>query len=93
MKEQPYSSQILNDTRVQHKGAQFSSFNRMRPNEDTNKEYQEILGTRETTDPTELTEVHADKCFQNLNMLVPPKFIRTEKIFNLIKKSEDVVIG
>ena len=30
MKEQPYSSQILNDPRVQHTGAHFSFLNRMR---------------------------------------------------------------
>ena len=29
MKEQPYSLQILNDLRVQHTGAQFSSLNRI----------------------------------------------------------------
>ena len=43
MEEQPYTSQILNDPSVQHIGAQFSFLNRMRPNEDTKKEYQEIL--------------------------------------------------
>ena len=51
MKEQPYSSQILNDSRVQHKGAQFFFLIRMQPNENTKKEYQEIFDTRETTDP------------------------------------------
>ena len=54
MKEQPYASQILNDPRVQHRGAQFSFLNRMRTNENTDKENQEILDTRETTDPTGL---------------------------------------
>ena len=93
MKEQPYYSQFLNDPRVQHTGAQFSFLNRMRPNENTNIEYQEILDTRETTDPTELSKVHADKILQNLNMLAPPIFIRTEKIVNLIKDSKNVVIG
>ena len=71
MKEQPYSSQILNDPRVQHRRAQFSFLNRMRPNENTDKENQEILDTRETTDPTELSKVHADKILLNLNMLAP----------------------
>ena len=75
MKEQPYSSQILNDPRVQHRGAQFS--NRRQPNENTEKENQEILDTRETTDPTELSKVHADKILQNLNMIAPAKFTRT----------------
>ena len=42
MKEQPYSSQILNDPRVQHRGAQFSFLNRMRSNENNDKENQEI---------------------------------------------------
>ena len=37
MKEQPFSSQILNDPRVQHTGAQFSFLNRMRPTENTKK--------------------------------------------------------
>ena len=92
MKEQPYSSQILNDPRVQHRGAQFSFLHRMRPNENHDKENQEILNTRETTDPTELSKVHADKFLQNLNMLAPPKFPRTEKIVNLIKESKNVVI-
>ena len=92
MKEQPYSSQILNDPRVQHRGAQFSFLNRMRPNENTDKENQEILDTRETSDPTELSKVHADKILQNLNMLAPAKFTRTEKIVNLIKESKKVVI-
>ena len=92
MKEQPYSSQILNDPRVQHRGAQFSFLNRMRPNENTNKEYQEILVTRETIDPTELSKVKADKIFQNLNVLAPAKFIRTEKTVSLIKESKKVVI-
>ena len=40
MKEQPYSSEILNDPRVQHTGAQFSFLIRMQPNENTVKEYQ-----------------------------------------------------
>ena len=92
MKEQPYSSQILNDPRVQHRGAQFSFLNRMRPNENTEKENQEIMDTRETTDPTELSKVHADKILQNLNMLASAKFTRTEKIVNLIKESKKVVI-
>ena len=92
MKEQPYSSQFLNDPRVQHRGAQFSFLNRMRSNENTDKENQEILDTRETTDPTELSKVHADKILQNLNMLVPPKFTRTQKIVDLIKESKNVVI-
>ena len=86
MKEQPYSSQILNDTRVQHRGAQFSFLNRMRPNENTNKEYQGILDTRETIDPTELSKVKADKILQNLNVLPPAKFNRMEKINRLIKE-------
>ena len=92
MKEQPFSSQILNDPRVQHRGAQFSFLNRMRANENNDKENQEILDTRETTDPTELSKVHADKILQNLNMLAPPKITRTEKIVNLIKESKNVVI-
>ena len=92
MKEQPYSSQILNDPRVQHRGAQFSFLNRMRPYESNDKENQEILDTRETTDPTELSEKHEDKILQTLNMLAPPKFTRTEKIVNLIKESKNVVI-
>ena len=91
MKEQPYSSQILNDPRVQHRGAQFSFLNRMRPNENTDKENQEILDTRETTDPTELSKVHADKILQNLNMLAPAKLTRTEKIVNLIKESKKLL--
>ena len=91
-KEQPYSSQILNDSRVQHRGAQFSFLNRMLPIENTDKENQENLDTRETTDPTELSKVHADKILQNLNMLAPAKFTRTEKIINLIKESKKVVI-
>ena len=64
MKEQPYSSQILNDPRVKHTGAQFSFLNRMRPNENTDKKNQEILDTGETTDPTGLSKVHADKFFK-----------------------------
>ena len=92
IKEQPYSSQILNDPRVQHRGAQFSFLNRMQPNENTDKENQEILDTRETTDPTELSKVHADKILQNLNMLSPAKYTRTEKIVNLIKESKKVDI-
>ena len=92
MKEQPYSSQILNDPRVQHRGAQFSFLKRMRPNENNDKENQEVLDTRETTDPTDLSKVHADKILQNLNMLAPPKFTRTEKIVNLIKESKNVVL-
>ena len=92
MKEQPHSSQILNDPRVQHRGAQFSFLNRMRPNEKTDKENQEISDTRETTDPTELSKVHADKFLQNLNMLAPAKYTRTEKIVNIIKESKKVDI-
>ena len=79
MKEQPYSSQILTDPRVQHTGAQFSFLNRMCANENTDKENQEILDTRETTNPTELSKVHADKILQNLTILVPSKFTRTKK--------------
>ena len=86
MKEQPYFSQILNDPRDQHTGAEFSFLNRMRTNEDTDKEDQEILDTREATDHTELSKIHADKIFQNLNILVPIKLTRTEKIVNLIKE-------
>ena len=88
MKEQPYSSQILNDHRVQHTCAQFSSLNRMRKNESTDKENRETLDTREATDPTELSKLHADKIFRNLSMLVPAKFTRTEDIVNLIKESK-----
>ena len=88
MKEQPYSSQILNDHRVQHRGAQFSFLNRMLPNENTNKEYQEILDTRETIDPTEFSKVKADKILQNLNVLAPAKFTRMEKIVSLIKETK-----
>ena len=86
MKEQPYSSQILNGPRVQHRGAQFSFLNRMRPNENTDKENQEILDTRETTDPTELSKLHADKILQHVNELAPLKYTRKEKIVNLIKE-------
>ena len=64
----------------------------MRPNENTDKENQEVLDTRDTTDPTELSKLHAVKILQNLNMLAAPKFIRTEKIVNLIKESKNVVI-
>ena len=32
----------------------------MRPNENTNKEYQEKLDTSQTTDPTEFSKVYAD---------------------------------
>ena len=92
MNEQPYSSQILNDPSVQHRGAQFSFLNSMRPNENTDKENQEILDTGEATDPTELSKLHADKILRNLSMLEPPKFTKTEKIVNLIKESKNVVI-
>ena len=64
----------------------------MLPNDNTDKQNQENLDTRETTDPTELSKVHADKILQNLIMLVPLKFTRTEKIVNLIKESTNVVI-
>ena len=66
MKEQPYTSQILNDPSVQHTGAQFSFLNRMRPNENTKKEYQEILYTREAIDPTELSKKMRTKFFKTL---------------------------
>ena len=89
MKEQPHSSLIISGPRVQHTGAQFSFFNRMRPNEITDKENHEILDTREATDPLELSKLHADKLFQNLNMLA--KFTRTEKIVNLIKESKKLL--
>ena len=39
-----------------------------------------------------MSKVHADKILQNLNILAPPKFTRTEKIVNLIKESKNVVI-
>ena len=65
----------------------------MRPNENTCKENQEILDTRDTIDPTELSKLHADKDLQNDNMLAPPKIIRTEKIVNLIKESKNDVVG
>ena len=61
MKQQPYTSPILNDPRVQRTGAKFSFLNRMRPNEDTKKEYQEILDTRETIDPTELSKKNCEQ--------------------------------
>ena len=93
MKEQHYSSQSLNDPRVQHTGAQFSFLNLMRPNKNFDKENQEILDTRDTIDPTELSKVHVEKVFHNVNKLAPQKFIRTEKIVNLIKESKYVVIG
>ena len=92
MKEQPYSSQVLSDPRVQHTGAQHSFLNRMRTNKNTDKESQEILDTREATNPTELSKLHADKILQSLNMLVPAKSARTEIIVNLIKESKKVVI-
>ena len=46
LKERPCFPQFLDDPSVQHTGAQLSFLNRMRPNENTNKEYQEILDTR-----------------------------------------------
>ena len=92
MEKQSYSSQKLKDLRVQHAVAQFLFLNRMRPNENTDKENQEILDTSETTDSTELSRLHADNIFQNLNMRVPAKFIRTEKLIILIKESKTVVI-
>ena len=61
MKEQPHTSQILNDPSVQHTGAQFSFLIRIRPNENTKKEYQEIFDKRETIDPTEMSK----NCEQN----------------------------
>ena len=66
MKEKPYTSQILNDPSVQHTGAQFSFLNHMRPNENTKKEYQEILDTRETIDLTELSKKLRTKFFKIL---------------------------
>ena len=60
----------------------------MRPNQNTDTENQEILDTRETTDPTELSKVHAEKILQNLNMLAPAKYTRREKKVNLIKESK-----
>ena len=92
MKEQPYTSQNLNDPTVQHTGAQFSYLNRMRLNKNTKKEYRENLDTRETIDPTELSKKIANKILQNLNILAPAKFTRTEKIVSLIKESKKVVI-
>ena len=86
MKEQPYSSQILNDPRVQHTRAQLCFLNRMRPNESTDKENQEIMDTREAIDPTELSNLQADKVLQNLSMLVPAKCTRTEKLVSLVKE-------
>ena len=64
----------------------------MRPNENTDRENQKIMDTRETTDPTELSKVNADKILQNLNMLAPAKYIRREKIVILIKESKKVDI-
>ena len=64
----------------------------MRPNENTDKENQEILDTREATDPTGLSKLNADKILQNLSTLAPPKFTRTKKTVNLIKESKNVVI-
>ena len=55
MEEQPYSSQILNDHRVQHAGAQSSFFIFMRPNDNANRKYQENLDTREKIDSTALS--------------------------------------
>ena len=86
MKEQLYSSQILNDSRVQHTGAQFRFLNRMRPNESLDIENQEILDTRGAIDTNELSKLHADKILQILSMLVPAKFTRTEKLVNLVKE-------
>ena len=92
MKEQPYTSQILNDASVQHTGAQFSFLNRMQRNENTKKGYQEILDTRETIDLTELSKKIANEILQNLNVLAPAKFTRKEKLVSLTKESKKVVI-
>ena len=91
MKERPYSPQILNDPRVQHRGAQFSFLNRMRPNKNTDKENQKILDTRETTVPTGLSKLQADKNLQSLNMLAPPKFTRTEKKLTSLKNKKTLL--
>ena len=64
----------------------------MPPNENTDKENQEIFNTRETTDPTELSKKHKDKTLQIFIMLAPQKFTLAEKIVNLIKESKNVVI-
>ena len=92
-KEQPYTSRDLIAHSDQHTGAQFSVLNRMRPNENTKKEYQEILDTRETIDPTEFTKKIANKILQNFNILAPAKNTTTEKIVSLIKESKRVVIN
>ena len=64
----------------------------MGPKENTNEECQEVLDTRETIDPTELTKISADKIFRNINVIAPAKFTRTEKLVNLIKESTNIVI-
>ena len=91
MKEQPYSSQFLNDLRDQPTGAQFSFLNSLRINEKTNKEYRENLDSTETTAPKELSKKQADKIFQNLNMLAPAQFPRKVKIVNLIEELKSIV--
>ena len=48
--------------------------------------------TRETTDPTALSKQIANKMFQNLNVLAPAKFTRSEKTVNLIEESEKFVL-
>ena len=52
-------------------GAQFSFLNRMRPKDNTEKEYQEIIDTREAINPTEWSEKVADENLQNFNVLSP----------------------
>ena len=71
IKEQPYSSESLNDPRVQHTGAQFFFLNSMPPNENTNKECPEDLESRETVYPNELSKQREAKILQNLNLLAP----------------------
>ena len=64
MKEQPYSSQIVNYPSVQHTGAQFSFFSLMRPRENSYEEYKKFLDTRVTTNPTELSKNMRTKFFK-----------------------------
>ena len=63
----------------------------MRPNDNTDRENQEILDTGEATDPTELSKLHADKILLKPQHAGASKIYQEGKIVNFIKEYKKVV--
>ena len=92
MKQQPYSNQTLTNSEVQHRGAQFSLLNRLRPTKQNEEEISEVKHKENPETETERKQQRANNVLKSLLVLSSSKYKRCEKIIDFIKKSDNVFI-